>query len=160
MPRVRIQSSADWHEFRRLSAALKDAARSDLRKELRQEIRRAGNPALTAVRGAALGVDMSGGPAGKSTGLLARISAATKLQVLGSGIRFVVREKQVDPKYGATLTAGSEGTPWRHPVFGNRKAWASQVGQPWFYKTLRAESPAFRKAAIKAMHNVMRKIAG
>lgn len=160
MPRVRIQSSADWHEFRRLSAALKDAARSDLRKELRQEIRRAGNPALTAVRGAVLGVDMSGGPAGKSTGLLARISAATKLQVLGSGIRFVVREKQVDPKYGATLTAGSEGTPWRHPVFGNRKAWASQVGQPWFYKTLRAEAPAFRKAAIRAMHNVMKKIGG
>lgn len=159
MPRVRVQSSADWHEFRRLSAALKDAARSDLRKELRQEIRRAGNPALTATRAAALGVDMSGGPAGKSTGLLARISAATKLQVLASGIRFVVREKQVDPEYGATLVAGSNGKRWRHPTYGH-KPWVAQVGQPWFYKTLRAESPAFRKAAIKAMHNVMKKIGG
>lgn len=159
MPRVRIQSSADWHEYRRLSAALKGAARADLRKELRQEIRRAGDPALTAVRSAVLGVDMSGGPAGKSTGLLARISAATKLQVLGSGIRFVVRDKQVDPKYGTTLTAGSEGKRWRHPTYGH-KPWVPQTGQPWFYKTLRAEGPAFRKAAIQAMHNVMRKIAG
>lgn len=159
MPRVRIQSSADWHEFRRLSAALKDAARSDLRKELRREIRRAGNPALTATRAAVLGVDMSGGPAGKSTGLLARISAATKLQVLASGIRFVVREKQVDPEYGATLVVGSEGKRWRHPTYGH-KPWVAQVGQPWFYPTLRAEGPAFRRAAIQAMHNVMRKIAG
>ena len=159
MPRVRIQSSADWHEFRRLSAALRDAARTDLRKELRQEIRRAGDPALSAVRAAALGVDMSGGPAGKSTGLLARISAATKLQVLASGIRFQVQAKQVDPKYGDTLVLGSEGKRWRHPTFGH-KPWVAQVGQPWFYKTLRAEAPAFRKAAIKAMHNVMRKIAG
>jgi hypothetical protein len=159
VPRVRIQSSADWHEYRRLSAALKDAAHGDLRRELRREIRRAGDPALTAVRGAVLGVDMSGGPAGKSTGLLARIAAATKLQVLASGIRFQVQDKQVDPKYGATLTAGSDGKRWRHPTYGH-KPWVSQRGQPWFYKTLRAETPAFRKAAIQAMHNVMRKIAG
>jgi hypothetical protein len=157
---VRIQSSADWNEYRRLSKALKDAARKDLQAELRQEIRRAGQPALTATRSAVLGVDMSGGPAGRSTGLRARIAAATKLQVLGSGIRFTVREKQVDPKYGERLVLGSEGTPWRHPVFGNRKAWVPQVGQPWFYPTLRSHGPAFRQAAVRAMHRIMSRIAG
>ena len=159
MPRVRIESSADWHEYRRLSQALRDAARTDLRRELRQEIRKEGQPALAAVRAAALGVDMSGGPAGRSTGLLARISAATKLQVLATGIRFQVQAKQVDPKYGQTLVLGSEGKRWRHPTFGH-KPWKSQVGQPWFYRTLRGEAPAFRRAATRAMHNVMRKIAG
>lgn len=158
MPRVRIQSSADWHEYRRLTKALRDAARTDLRKELRQEIRKAGDPALTATKAAAHAIEMSGGPAG-STGLRKRIAAATKLQVLASGIRFIVRDRQVDPKYGPTLTAGSEGKTWRHPTFGH-KPWVSQTGSPWFYPTLRAQGPAFRRAAIRAMHNVMRKIAG
>jgi hypothetical protein len=160
VPRVRVEVSADWQEYRRLSKALKDAARRDLQAELRREIRAAGQPALAATRAAVLGVDMSGGPAGRSTGLLARIAAATRLQVLGSGIRFKVQNKQVDPKYGERLVLGSEGTPWRHPVFGNRKAWSSQVGQPWFYPTLRSRGPAFRRAAVQAMHRIMSKIAG
>jgi len=159
MPRVRVSSSADWHDYQRLSRALKDAARTDLRRELRQEIRKAGQPALAEVRAAALGVDMSGGPSG-STGLRARIAAATKLQVRASGIEFTVRASQVDPRYGETLAVGSEGTPWRHPVYGNRNAWVTQVGAPWFYPTLRAHAPAFRRAALDAMHNIMRKIAG
>jgi len=158
--RVRVESSADWHEYRRLSQALKDAARKDLRLELRRNIRAAGKPALAKVKEAAGSIEMSGGPAGKSTGLRARIAAATKLQVLASGVRFTVRESQVDPTYGTTLVAGSEGDTWRHPVFGNRDKWVPQTGSPWFYPTLRAEGPAFRRAVIKAMRDVMAKIAG
>jgi hypothetical protein len=156
---VRVHSSANWEDYRRLSRALKDAARKDLQAELRREIRRAGQPALTATRSAALSVDMSGGPAARSTGLRARIAGATKLQVTASGVRFVVREKQVDPEYGTTLVAGSEGKKWRHPTFGHRP-WKTQVGQPWFYPTLRSHGPAFRQAAVAAMHRIIRQIAG
>lgn len=155
---MRIQSSADWHEYRRLSRALKDAGRGDLQKELRQQIRRSGDPALAAARTAALGVDFSGGPAG-STGLRARIAGATRLQVLASGIRFQVFPSRVDPKYGETLVLGSEGKRWRHPTFGHRP-WKPQWGEPWFYPTLRSHGPAFRRAAVQAMHRIMAKIAG
>jgi len=153
-----VQSSADWHEYTRLSRALKEAGRGDLQRELRREIRSAGQPALTAARSAVMGVDFSGGPAG-STGLRGRIAAATRLQVLGSGIRFSVQNAKVDPQYGERLVMGSEGKTWRHPLFGNRERWYPQTGQPWFYPTLRSHGPEFRRAALRAMRKIMAKIA-
>ena len=158
MPRVRVQSSAAYGEYRALASRLRTADR-ELKKDLRKRIRESGNPALSAARAAAMGIDMSGGPAG-STGLRGRLARATKLSIMASGIRFVVREAQVDPRYGATLTAGSEGTTWRHPVFGNRNAWVPQTGSPWFYPTLRAHGPAFRRAVEQAMRDTLKKIAG
>ena len=161
MPRVRVVSSASYGEYRALAARLRTADR-ELKKDLRKRIRESGNPALTAVRSAAAGIDMSGGPAG-STGLRARLAKATKLSIMASGIRFVVREAQVDPQYGDTLTAGSEGATWRHPTFGRRKgknAWHRQTGEPWFYPTLRAHGPAFRRAVEQAMRDTLDKIAG
>jgi hypothetical protein len=152
-----VQSSADFAQYQRLSRALREASRGDLQRELRREIRKAGQPALAAARSAALGVDMSGGPSG-STGLRGRIAKATKLSVTAGGIRFRVQDRQVDPQHGETLVLGSEGKPWRHPVYGNREAWVSQVGEPWFYVTLRAHAPAFRRAAVRAMHRIMDKI--
>lgn len=163
MPRVRVQSSAQFQEYQRLSKALRQAARGDLQKDLRRQIRLAGQPALAAARLAAQGIDMTstrGGvaPPDTATGLRSRLARATKLSVTAGGIRFQVREAQVDPRYGAVLTAGSEGARWRHPVFGNRRAWTAQTGSPWFYPTLRSYGPAFRRAAERAMRDTMNKI--
>jgi hypothetical protein len=104
-------------------------------------------------------IQMSGGPAG-STGLRGRLSAATRLHVLASGVQFRVHEDLVDPHYGKTLTAGSEGETWRHPVFGNRNVWVPQTGSPWFYPTLRAHTPAFRQAIVQAIRDTLDKLDG
>ena len=163
MPSVRIQSSAAYGDWRALARRLRQAD-PQIRRDLRRRIREAGTPALSAVKTAAHGVQMTTSPdaagTGGSTGLRDRLDAATKLSVLASGIRIQVRESQVDKRYGKTLTAGSEGKTWRHPVFGNKNAWVAQTGSPWFYPTLRAETPAFRRAVERAMRDTLRMIEG
>lgn len=158
MVRVRVRTSAAYGEYRALAHRLREADPT-LRRALQSRIREEGQPALTAVRAAAHNIQMSGGPAG-STGLRDRIAAATRLHVQANGVQFRVHADAVDPKYGTTLTLGSEGKTWRHPVFGNRNAWVPQTGSPWFYPTLRAHAGAFRKAIIKAIHDTLAKLDG
>jgi hypothetical protein len=159
VPRVRVQSSATYSQYRALAQRLRGADK-ELQRNLRRRIRQEGQPVLSAVRAAAAGIEMtspggSAGGSGRSTGLRARLAAATKLSVTASGISFQVQESKVDPRYGDVLTAGSEGHTWRHPVFGNRNAWVTQHGTPWFYPTVRAAQPAFRRAVEQAMRDTM-----
>lgn len=159
MPRVRVVSSVQYEEWRAVVARLRREANSkELQRDLRREIRQAGQPALAAARAAVMAVDMSGGPAG-STGLRARTARATRLQVLATGIRFSVRESQVDPVYGRALVRGLEGAPLRHPTFG-RRPWTTQTGRPWFYVTLQGFRPQFRAAAEDAMRRSMGRVGG
>src|SRR5690606_4117003 len=160
--RVRTVSSASFHEYRALSQALKGADRQ-LQRDLRRRIRQEGQPALTAVRAAAQGIEMTSTPSAgggrRSTGLRARLAAATRVSAQATGVRIAVQENRVDPEYGNTLVQGSEGLKrWRHPVFGNTEKWVGQKGSPWFYPTLRREGPAFRAAVERAMRDTMRKI--
>lgn len=163
MPKVSVRSSASYNQYRDLSKRLRGADR-ELQKDLRKRIRVAGQPALAAVRSAAGGVDMTSDPSAggtaRSSGLRGRLAAATRMSVTASGVRFQVQEKRVDPRYGATLTAGSEGTAWRHPVYGNRNAWVRQQGSPWFYPTLRSETPSFRRAVEQAVRDTLKTIEG
>lgn len=162
MPRVRVVSSAAYHEWRALQVRLRKAD-PELKRNLRKQIRKSGDPALKTVRRATRGIKMTSQPSaggGDSSGLRRRLSAATRLKVLVSAISFVVVEDRVDPSHGATLTAGSEGTSWRHPVFGNRNVWVRQTGSPWFYPTLRAQTPAFRRAVEQAMRDTIAMLEG
>lgn len=149
-------------DFERFASQLREAP-PHLRQDLRKRIRQSGRPALAAVRAAAHGIEMTSEPSaggGDSSGLRGRIAAATRLSVLASGVRFRVIESRVDPRYGKTLTAGSEGKPWRHPVFGNRNAWVRQAGSPWFYRTLRGYAPQFRRACVRAMRDTLARLGG
>ncbi|WP_084963756.1 hypothetical protein [Thermoactinospora rubra] len=49
---------------------------------------------------------------------------------------------------------------WRHPVFGNRKKWVHQRGQPWFEVTIRRHAPKVRNDILKAMDDIADKIEG
>lgn len=162
MPRVRVVSSAAFHQWQELSRRLRTAD-PELKRALKRRLRQHGEPVLDKLQAAAWGITMESWPergGGGSTGLRARISSATKLSLLASGVRFVVREQQVDRRYGRTLVAGSEGTPWRHPVYGNRNAWVTQKGSPWFYPTLRREAPEFRRAVERAIRDTLDYIEG
>lgn len=160
---VKIQGA---DEYKRLARRLKDAGRGDLQRRLTREIRREGSPALQAVKRAWLGVDVTSSGGGSvapdnSTGLRARAAAATRISILGSGIRVRTEGKRVDPVYGRTLTYGLDGLGrWRHPVFGNRNAWESQQGQEVFYSTLTRFESRWRRGVQRAMEQTARIIAG
>lgn len=160
---IKIQGA---EEYKRLARRLKEAGRGDLQRKLTREIRREGDPALRAVRRAWLGVDVTSTGGGtvapdRSTGLRARAAAATRISILGSGIRIRTEGKKVDPVYGQSLTKGLDGLGrWRHPVFGNRLVWEQQQGQEIFYSTLTRYEAAWRRGVVRAMEETAREIAG
>lgn len=150
-------------KYKRLAKALKEAGRGDLQRKLTREIRKQGDPALQAVKVAWLGVDVtSDGDGGKSSGLRQRVSDATRISILGNGIRIRVEAKRVDPVYGRTLTYYLDGLGkrWRHPLFGDRERWYQQKGEEVFFKTLTEYETAWRAGVEAAMEATAREITG
>lgn len=149
-------------QYKRLARRLKEAGRGDLQRRLTREIRRAGDPALRAVQAKWLTVDVTSTQGGGShSGLRARVAAATRISILGNGIRIRVESNRVDPRYGRTLTYGLDGLgKWRHPVFGNRNAWTQQSGQEVFFSTLTGFESTWRAGVERAMEATAREIAG
>jgi hypothetical protein len=149
-------------KYKQLARRLKAAGRGDLQRRMTKEIRRSGDPALRAVQAAWMTVDVTstkGG--GSSSGLRARVAAATRISILGSGIRIRVESKRVDPRYGRSLSFGLDGLGrWRHPVYGNRDAWTQQTGQEVFYTTLERFEPQWRAGIERAMDETARLIEG
>lgn len=163
MGSLTVWTKIDGQEkYKALARRLKDAGRGDLQRKLTRAVRKEGAPALAAVRAKWAGVDVTstrGG--GSSSGLRARVAAATRMQVLGTAIRIKVDSKKVDPRYGRQLTFGLDGLGrWRHPVFGNRKVWTEQKGQEVFYSTLTGYAPRWRAGIARAMEDVARQIEG
>ncbi|MFC5996954.1 hypothetical protein ACFQE5_22340 [Pseudonocardia hispaniensis] len=149
-------------QYRALARRLREAGRGDLQRKLTKAIRAEGDPALRAVRAAWMTVDVtSSRSGGSSSGLRARVAAATRISILGSGIRIRVEGKRVDPVYGRSLSYGLDGLGrWRHPVFGNREVWEQQRGQEVFYSTLRRYESRWRAGIEQAMADVARQIEG
>lgn len=149
-------------QFQRLAQRLKRAGRGDLQRKLTQAVKREGDPALSAVRTAWGGVDVtSSGPGGYHSGLRARVAAATRIRVRGTGVRVEVDSARVDPRYGRTLVHGLDALfNWTHPLFGNRDRWYSQRGQEVFFSTLYGFEDEWRAGIEKAMQETAREIAG
>lgn len=148
-------------KYKRLAADLRKAGRGDLQRRLTREIRRAGDPALRAVQTRFRTVDVtSEGVGGYTSGLRARVASATRIAILGSGIRIRVEPKKVDPRYGRTLSFGVNGKYWRHPVYGNTQVWVGQRGQEVFYSTLTRYENRWRAGIERAMDETARQIEG
>lgn len=152
---------AGQEQYKALARRLREAGRGDLQRKLTKAIRKEGDPALRAVQGRFRSVDVtSEGPGGSHSGLRARVADATRISILGSGIRIRVEAQRVDPAYGRTLAWGINGQRWRHPVYGNTKVWTSQQGQRVFYETLTAYESRWRAGIERAMDETARMIEG
>ncbi len=162
--RIRVGSTG---ELRRIARRFRAAANGGLQRDLAVGIRREGRPVLTQIKTSVRGLDVGserGGtaPPDTSTNLRGRLAAATTVGPHGIGIRFEVHGAQVGP-YGHRLAklSDTELAPrWRHPVFGNRQVWRTNVGRPWFFVTIRAAESQFRSAVRRAMEVTARKIMG
>lgn len=150
-------------QYRALSRRLREQQRGDLQRKLTRAIRTVGSPAVTAAQAAWRTVDVTP-PAGagrKSTGLRARVAAATRVSILQSGISIRVEPSKVDPRYGKSLSYGLDGLGrWRHPVYGNQNVWTQQYGQEVFFKTLERFETAWQAGIERAMEDAARQIEG
>lgn len=160
--KVKVSSTAKLDRLaRRLNAEADGGMQAELTKALNAE----GPKARKQVAAAFQGVQVTAIPSrggGKSSGLRARVGAATTTNPVHRGVRVEVESNLVDPKYGNTLSWGLNGLGrWRHPTFGRRGAgqWVSQRGEEVFFKTMRGHT-GWAPRLERALEKVARRIEG
>lgn len=161
---MRIRVRVKGHEkFGRLARRFRAAADGQLRSDLNAELLRASPPVVAKTRARVLGAAfpvVPGDGGSEPTGFRARLAAATGTEPLGNGVRFRVDGATVGERgHRLAMLSDTELAPrWRHPVFGNREAWVTQRGQPWFFSSIRPEEPRFRRGVETAMDKTARRI--
>lgn len=155
------------------------------RREMRAGLRAAAQPALEAAKADVLGpppakADQAGRVsralgrhrintrATRDRGLRAGLAAGASISirtgresggmVKGEGVRVSATTKKL-PEAEAPMLKAYMAKSFRHPVFGNPKAWANQHGKNWFYAPLRAGAPAYRAAVVAAIEKASEAIA-
>lgn len=152
-------------ELGRLAGRLRHAAGGGLRRNINKGLTDKGDIALQAVRTAFRGVNITGekagggGPPSGSTGLRARVAAATLLHEIDDGLRYQAHASMVDGRYGGTLLHGVNGTRWRHPTYG-RPPWTGEVGEEVFFSTLRRFYGTWRAGIQWGIQETLRDVAG
>ena len=86
------------------------------------------------------------------------IEAKVKFRGPSRGVRIQVNPKALGNR-GARLPERINDGKWRHPVYGNRDAWASQTGKPgWFTKTAADGLPEFTIKVAQAVDTAAKRI--
>lgn len=158
-----FQVTAD--DLRDISTALRteqDGVR--LGRDLARRLRQAVEPAVTEAKGRVLAMD-SGGLRRDGGSLRAAVAAKVGAQALLSGKRAGVRvraRKSGMPRGFANAPKRlNSDKGWRHPVFGNRDTWVSQVGAPnWFDDPMQARVGEYQAAIRQAVQDMADRIKG
>lgn len=145
-----------------------DDGPNHLREQLGRAVQRAARATLRDVKRAAQtnrirGYRRGGKPyVGPSTpkNLRARIAAAVGLDLdvgsLSPRAQFTISTAQIGA--GRVPEYIEAGVIWRHPVMGNRHAWAASKGEPFFEKNVERNRPLFERRLEEATDRVARAI--
>lgn len=157
-------------DMREVSERLRKAP-IKLRAELFRAFKAAGAPTLRKVKRNIETMDIKGYRArGRrftqqrpGTGIRRRISAVTKLDIYtGSAdprMKFIVQSDQLGKAKHVPYHLDS-GKRFRHPIMGNRSAWAASSGKPWFYGEIRKGFEQVKDECEKALENTINSIEG
>lgn len=152
----------------RMARAVADGP-DHLRENLGVAVRRATRPTLRDAKRAIMtnrivGYRVGGrryrgpdGPKGLRAAIANAVAAEVNVGSLSPRVRFVVRTYQLGDRRKLPGYIES-GRRWRHPILGNRRAWASQSGQPWFEKAISKNRPLFEQRVNEAVTRTARAI--
>jgi len=141
-----------------------------LRENLGVAVRRAARPTLRDAKKAIASNRIIGYRRGgrayrgphTSKNLRAAIAAAVDVEIntgtLNPRARFVVRTYRLGARRRLPELIES-GNRWRHPILGNRRAWAQQSGRPWFQVSIEKNRPLFERRVNEALDRTARAIA-
>jgi hypothetical protein len=160
----------DSGDLKAVSRALRQQADGkQLRRQLVKELGGIARPLASKVRAAWRAAPSHGHQSAtrgrrEQPDLRALLSKATRSQVRLTGKDAGVRIRTDGRKLSSGMRAlptYAEGTkrPWRHPIYGNRNAWASQRSFPRFYQAVKPDEAAARHAAERAVENIFKQIA-
>jgi len=146
----------------RLRRRLDEAGRGDVRRKLNRELWAAAQPLRRDLQQAIRGNPIRGSGGGVSRRaaghrpLRATIASAITIRTVGSGgVRIRVDKGRLPPDMRGLPARIDEGH-WRHPVYGNRRRWASQYGRPWWGATIRRHEPRIRARVQRVLDDVKR----
>lgn len=165
----RVQITGE-HALRNMARSVADGP-DHLRQHLGRAIVRAARPTLRDVKHAAATNPIRGFPNSRRSGrayrgpdgpggIRDRLAAAVHLDLdvgsLSPRAQFTVRTAQVGA--GRVPEYIEQGVVWRHPIMGNRKAWASSQGKPFFERNVEKNRPLFERRTNEAVERVARAI--
>jgi hypothetical protein len=148
-----VSGSSDLREVGR---ALKAAGDGGLRRELLAGIRKAGKPVVDDVKAGGLATIPSRG--GLAKRVASGIGVRTSLGGRGAGVR-IVRSSGI--YRGAAWSLDTAGIV-RHPVWGNRSAWAvtsAPGARGWFTEEIASRADTFRDGIEEVLADTANKIA-
>jgi len=159
-------------ELRDLSRDLRRAADKDLRAELIQGLKAANEPMVRRLKKAFETARIRGmrKPGAKrrftdvipSKGLRRPMARAIEGQVRTSGsdprAQLVLREDRVPVRIRPLIPKFAGASPFRHPIMGNRGAWASQSIEDSWWPTIRPHIGDYRREVEQAVDRVADKI--
>jgi hypothetical protein len=153
-----------------LSRRLKAAGGPRLKANMQRRIRHAAEPLkddlqrtirTLPIRSDGRKAGKRGGPSPTTRPLRATIAQAIRISVRTSGnpgARVWVDKGRLPPDLRNMAKVLNEGPPpgrVRHPVFGNKKRWASQRVPPfWWDKTVRAHTPRMQREVARILDDV------
>jgi ribosome-binding factor A len=157
-------------ELQKLAEDLR-RAKGTLRQELTRAFKEAGKDTLSRVKHNAETMSIRGRRKGgrpfrehrAGNNIRRRIARITELEVSSSAadprVKFIVRtDRLADIKAESLPWHFDSGKVFRHPIMGNRSAWAGQTGQPWFYNEIKKDRDIFVAECDKAIDRTIQQI--
>ncbi|MCW2920028.1 MAG: hypothetical protein JWN52_8096 [Actinomycetia bacterium] len=153
-------------ELTRLARDIKKASNApELRKRLSKELRVAAKPLVPALRASIAQIPSKGRPARKGRAPLRRLLDRSVSVQVKTGkwatVRVFMNPKKM-PDGTKSLPGYFEGITGkgvlRHPVFGNRDVWASQLPRPYFARGVSGAEQDARAAIERVMEDIAKEI--
>lgn len=155
-------------DLQRVSSALR-RGQGILRKEMTKAFRDAGKQTLERVKNNARTMGIRGRRKGgrqfrdhmAGTNIRSRIARVTELEVSSGGgdprVKFIVRSERLGNAHELPAYFDS-GVTFRHPIMGNRRAWAGQSGSPWFTREIEKDLDIFADKCDQAIDRTIQQI--
>lgn len=164
---IRILGTGQLIELQR---KLRRAGNENLRASMQRRIRRAAEPLRDDLQSAIRHTDIRsdgrkagsrGGPSPTSRPLRATIAEAIRISVRTTGnpgARVWVDKSRLPPDLRNMPSVINEGRI-RHPVYGNRKRWATQWATPlWWDRTVKAHEERIAREVARVLDDVQRRL--
>ena len=155
-------------ELRQVVDALR-GGKGKLRQEMTKAFKDAGQTTLRKIKRNVETMSIRGRRKGgrrfrevrPGTNIRRRISRVTELEVKTGAadphVAFVVRTDRLDDARNLPWHFDS-GKTFRHPIMGNRSAWAGQSGGPWFYNEAKSSRDVFAGKCQDAIDRTIQQI--
>lgn len=142
-------------DLRRLLADIK-AFDKKLATATRKRLRQAAEPAVLDVRHM-----LASGSYARDTGLRRGLAAGTKVSIRTgirtTGVSITTTGTKLPAQKRAMVKAFNKPS-FRHPAFGNREAWVTQEGRPYFGAVLWERRTSMRNAMEQALTDALRTV--